>query len=79
MENVTTKVVGNKLTIEIDLSKRFGPSGSGKTIIVASTRGAVKVGNVSLALNCYTKEASEGRRVADAPLADMSKFTYSRS
>jgi hypothetical protein len=55
MENVTTKVAGQTLTITVDLSKRFGPSSSGKTIIVASTRGAVKVGDVSLALNVYTK------------------------
>jgi hypothetical protein len=55
MDNVTTKVSGNSLTITIDLSKRFGPSSSGKTIIVASTRGAIKVGDVSVALNVYTK------------------------
>jgi hypothetical protein len=55
MDNVTTKVSGHTLTITVDLSKRFGPSASGKTIIVASTRGAAKVGEVSLALNVYTK------------------------
>lgn len=32
MKNITTTVKGNKLTIEIDLSKTFGPSKSGKTI-----------------------------------------------
>lgn len=55
MDNVTTKVVGKVLTITVDLSKDFGASGSGKTVIVASTRGAVKVGDVSVALNVYKK------------------------
>jgi len=55
MDNVTTKLSGTILTITVDVSKRFGPSSSGKTVIVASTRGAIKVGDVSLALNVYTK------------------------
>ena len=55
MDNVTTKIVGKVLTITVDLSKDFGPSGSGKTIIVASTRGATRVGDCNLALNVYRK------------------------
>ena len=39
MKNVTYKVAGNLLTIEVDLSKSFGPSSSGKTEIVATTEG----------------------------------------
>lgn len=55
MENVTMNLKGSILTITVDISKRFGPSTTGKTLIVASTRGAVKVGDVSLALNVYKK------------------------
>ena len=58
MKNVDMKVEGDKLTITVDLSKRFGKSGSGKSIIIASSEGnqalpgkeAIKIG-----LNVYTK------------------------
>jgi hypothetical protein len=69
MDNVTTKLNGSTLTITVDISKRFGPSSSGKTDIVASTRGAIKVGDVSLALNVYTKANGGERRVSDSPIA----------
>ena len=57
MKNITTTVKGNKLTIEIDLSKTFGPSKSGKTIIVASTEGDQKVEgtDVVIGVNAYKK------------------------
>ena len=57
MKNITTTVKGNKLTIEIDLSKIFGPSKSGKTIIVASTEGNQKVEgtDVVIGVNAYKK------------------------
>lgn len=54
MRNVETKKTGNKLTIEIDLSKEYGYSKSGKTIIVASTDGNIELGDgMKLGLNCY--------------------------
>jgi hypothetical protein len=53
MKNVETMVVGNILTIKVDLSKSFGPSKSGKTIIVASTEGNTKIGDVTVGLNVY--------------------------
>lgn len=58
MKNIVTKVTGNKLTIEVDLSKTFGPSKSGKTIIVASTEGNQKVEGteVVMGLNLYKKQ-----------------------
>lgn len=37
MQNVTQRVEGNKLVIEIDLTQNFGPSTSGKTNIVAKS------------------------------------------
>ena len=39
MQNVTIKRQGQKLFVEIDLSKEVGPSSSGKSIIVATTGG----------------------------------------
>ena len=43
MKNVTMKIAGSILTIEVDLSKDFGPSSSGKTTIIASTEGNAKI------------------------------------
>jgi len=59
MKNVTTAVKGNKLVIEVDLSKNFGPSKSGKTVIIASTEGNQKVDGADaiLGLNIYKKAA----------------------
>jgi len=53
MKNVETKTEGTKLIITVDLTKTFGPSKSGKTIIVASTEGNVRVGEVTIGLNVY--------------------------
>lgn len=53
MKNVETKIEGTKLIITVDMSKTFGPSNSGKTIIVASTEGNVKIGDVTVGLNVY--------------------------
>lgn len=58
MKNVEMKVKGNKLTIEVDLSKDFGPSGSGKTTVVATTQGNQEIsGKVGfkIGLNIYKK------------------------
>ena len=53
MKNVETKIEGTKLIITVDLTKTFGPSKSGKTIIIASTEGNTKVGEVTVGLNVY--------------------------
>lgn len=57
--NVSYKVANNKLTIVIDLDKRFGRSqgGTGKNEIVASTGGNILIDGtpVKLGLNAYTK------------------------
>ena len=55
MKNVEMTVVGETLTIKVDLSKDFGKSKSGKTIIVASTEGNVSVPerNEKIGLNIY--------------------------
>jgi hypothetical protein len=55
MNNVLTKIVGDKLIIEIDVSQQTidaaRPSGSGKTLAVASTGGFVPIGPGKLSLN----------------------------
>lgn len=56
MQNVEYRVEGNKLTIEVDLTKDFGPSKSGKTKVVASTGGFVLLENgISVGLNVVKK------------------------
>ena len=58
MKNVEMSILGNILTITVDLSKEFGPSSSGKTIIIASTEGNVAVPNrdEKIGLNVYRKK-----------------------
>lgn len=60
MFNITYKVTGTKLVLEIDLTKEKGPSSSGKTIIVASTEGNAKIpewtkADMLFGLNVYKK------------------------
>lgn len=58
MKNVKMTRNGDKLTIEVDLSKNFGPSRTGKTIIIASTEGNVKApqsDDTFVGLNIYSK------------------------
>jgi len=60
MLNVKPRVEGNKLILEIDLSKDFGPSSSGKSLIVASTQGNVSIpgrDDVKLGLNVYRPQS----------------------
>ena len=55
MQNVEWQIKGDKLIIEIDLTKEFGPSKSGKTITIASTRGNQQVEGTDaiIGLNVY--------------------------
>jgi len=56
MQNIQMRREGDKLLIEIDLSKDFGPSASGKTVIVASTRGNAPVPDAEgtmIGVNCF--------------------------
>ena len=55
MQNVEWKIEGDKLIIDIDLTKEFGPSKSGKTITIASTRGNQQVEGTDaiIGLNVY--------------------------
>lgn len=55
-QNVKYSVSGNKLTIEIDLSKDYGLSKTGKTRVVATTNGFHTLPNGSiLSLNLNRK------------------------
>ena len=57
--NISYKVKGQKLTIEIDLAEDFGRSASGKTIVIASTQGNKPVEGADngaiIGINCYKK------------------------
>ena len=56
MKNVSLRVEGNKLIIEVELDKQFGLSSSGKSITVASTSGNVGVPgheDIKVGLNVY--------------------------
>ncbi len=55
MQNVEWEIKGDKLIVEIDLTKEFGPSKSGKTITIASTRGNHQVEGTDaiIGLNVY--------------------------
>jgi len=56
MKNVTMKLAGNKLTIEVDLSAGGEASKSGKSLVIASTEGNVSVpgaAQVKIGLNIY--------------------------
>lgn len=55
MENIKTKVEGNKLIIEVDLSYRGSVSTTGKSIRVASTEGNKKIEgtNLKMGINIY--------------------------
>ena len=58
MQNVQMVTKGQKLIVEIDLSKRLGPSKSGKTTVIATTGGNVDVPEhpeIKIGINCYTK------------------------
>jgi len=56
MKNMTMKVEGSKLVIEVDLSQDLGPSKSGKTVLIASSEGNVSIPgreDVKIGLNVY--------------------------
>jgi len=56
--NITGKMVGSKLFLEIDVSKSFGASTSGKSITVATTSGNREIPGTSgimLGINAYKK------------------------
>ncbi len=44
-----------KLKMEIDLSRKGTTSGSGKSMVLASTRGNVKIANFNMGVNIYRK------------------------
>ncbi|MCA1915236.1 hypothetical protein [Methanospirillum hungatei] len=59
MKNVDMKVVGNTLTITVDISKDYGESKSGKSITIASTEGNISIPDheeIKIGLNIYRKK-----------------------
>jgi len=58
VKNVEMRLEGNKLTIEVDVTKEFGLSSSGKSLIIASTEGNVSIPGkeeIKIGLNVYRK------------------------
>lgn len=54
--NIKYEVKGDKLVIEVDLTKDYGESKSGKSIQIASSQGNKEVAdNVFVGLNVYKK------------------------
>lgn len=51
--NVRIGVDGDKMIIEVDLSEKAEPSMSGKTLIIGTTQGNAKIGDVRVGLNVY--------------------------
>jgi hypothetical protein len=54
--NIETRVEGNKLIIEVDLTKEYGLTGSGKSVKVASSDGNMSVPGreeIKMGLNVY--------------------------
>jgi hypothetical protein len=54
-EGFTARVEGDELIITVDLSRQGTPSKSGKSLVIATTRGNVKIGDVSVGLNVYRR------------------------
>ena len=54
-EGFTAKVEGNKLIITVDLDRQGTPSKSGKSLVIATTRGNMRIGDVSVGLNVYRR------------------------
>ena len=56
MADIKVKQEGKKLVIECDLTSKGEPSASGKSMVIASTRGNMKLdGGLFLGLNLYKK------------------------
>jgi hypothetical protein len=54
-EGFMARVEGNKLIITVDLDREGTPSKSGKSLVIATTRGNVRIGDVSVGLNVYRR------------------------
>lgn len=62
-ENIKTKIIGNKLIIEIDLDHRGEVSSTGKSHRIASTCGNKEVtGGIMLGINAYIPTSKEERK-----------------
>ena len=54
-QNLKVKVEGTTMTIMVDLAGPTTLSASGKSDVIATTRGNVKVGDLSIGINVYRK------------------------
>ncbi len=58
-EGFEAELVGTTLTIKVDVAREGVPSGSGKNLVIASSRGAAKLGELSINLNVYRKKPGQ--------------------
>jgi len=54
-EGFVAEVKDDKLIIEIDLKAKGTMSASGKNLVIATTRGNMRIGSVVVGLNVYRK------------------------
>lgn len=66
--SVQGEIKGDKLILTVDVSevarKAATPSTSGKTLVVASTRGFTRFGDIGVSLNCTIPNAAAPAKVA---------------
>ncbi len=69
MDNLSMKREGNRLVIEVDLSREVGPSSTGKTQIIATSHGNTPVPGAAdtfIGLNCFRYTAPRPVRAPKA-------------
>jgi hypothetical protein len=72
--NVWSRVEGDKLILEVDLTQRHGDSTSGKTVRIASTLGNLPVEGreqIKFGLNVYETKAGRSGRGSSRGTGDM--------
>jgi hypothetical protein len=66
--NIEMRVVGEEVTLRIDLTADFGPSASGKSRKVASSGGNTTIlGGLKMGVNCYDSQIDRKLTAADVP------------
>jgi len=75
MKNCVMTVVGNELTIKVDLSQRHGLSGSKKSVTIASTQGNVKIDGTDFVagINIYSQDKTEIEALMKSVVAETPK------
>ena len=77
MENIESKVDGDTLIINFDVTKEFGPSATGKTTIVAHSHGGQRIKGTDLGFNMFafkypTKKTTKPKKTKEMQNIDVS-------